>query len=421
MSGGKYTTESATFVPIITAALLGALIKCGTEAVSEAGKSIEYQKLLDADRVSYNESLQKQQEQNRRSLDIYTNNLRIEIVRLEKELENKGIRVGGSSKSYEERLQQLYSALNANTSIQQNTRVKTYFASLSNLESTKTYFTKICEIADQIIIGSTKYKPEAISLKKRAENLIATNNRDIKAFQEIHDQLCQILPSAKITQEKEKSLKNEYMTELAKAKSLCHITNTLTLYPSFSYDTAEQAIIKLKEISRHQIELIEKIKSNPTLHMTPEKREKACEVVANKICAALVANGIQLKQVNVINSSRICYYYYESALLKVVVTNTGAVTFEVVGNSEKKTGFTNYDKKRVLEAMEQFQAYYPELQNQLSKNNVVLTLHECIEPNESIVTYEKPEFLTAEQRAANESAVLAMLQASEKVRYVDGT
>lgn len=421
MSGGKYTTESATFEPIITAALLSALIKCGTEAVSEAGKSIEYQKLLDADKNSYNESLEKQREQNRRSLDIYNNNLRVEIVRLEKELEKKGVHVGGSSKSYEERLQQLYSALNANTSIQQNTTVKTYYASLTNLESTKTYFTRICEVADQIIIGSTKYKPEAIELKKKAEKLIATNNRDVSAFQEIYDQLCQIIPNAKIAQEKEKSLKNEYMTELAKAKSLCHITNTLTLYPSFSYDTAEQAIIKLKEISSHQIELIEKIKSNPALHMTPEKREKACEVVANKICAALVANGIQLKQVNVINNSRICYYYYENALLKVVVTNTGAVTFEVVGNPEKKTGFTNYDKKRVLEAMERFQANYPELQNQLSKNNVVLTLHECIEPNESIVTYEKPELLTAEQRAANEAAVLAMLQASEQVRYVDGT
>lgn len=421
MSGGKYTTESATFEPIITAALLDALIKCGTEAVSEAGKAIEYKKLLDADRISYNNSLQKQQEQNRRSLDIYINNLRVEIVRLEKELENKGIRVGGNPKSYEERLQQLYAALHANTSIQQNAKVKTYYASLTDLESTKTYFTKICEIADQIIIGSTKYKQKAIDLKKRAENLIAINNRDVSAFQKIYDQLCQILPDAKIAQEKEMSLKNEYMTELARAKSLCHITNTLSLYPSFSNDTAEQTIIKLKEISNHQIELIEKIKSNPALHMTPEKREKACEVVANKICAALIANGIQLRQVNVINNSRICYYYYENALLKIVVTNTGVVTFEVVGNPEKKTGFTNYDKMRVLRAMERFQADYPKLQNQLSKNNVVLTLHECIEPNESIVTYEKPELLTAEQRAANEAAVLAMLQASEQVRYVDGT
>ena len=60
MSGGKYTTESATFEPVITPALLGALIKCGTEAVSEAGRAIEYQKLLEADKTAYNDALLKQ-------------------------------------------------------------------------------------------------------------------------------------------------------------------------------------------------------------------------------------------------------------------------------------------------------------------------------------------------------------------------
>jgi hypothetical protein len=155
--------------------------------------------------------------------------------------------------------------------------------------------------------------------------------------------------------------------------------------------------------------------------MDPDKRNEACEVVANKICASLVANGINLKQVHVMNNSRVCYYYYDNALLKVVVTDAGVVTFEVVGNPEKKTGFSNFDKKRVLEAMEHFQKEYPGLQEQLSKNNVVLTLHECIEPNENIVMYEKPEVLTAEQRAANEAAVLEMLRASESVRYIEGT
>ena len=420
MSGGKYTTESATFEPIITPMLLGALIKCGTEAVSEASKSIEYQKLLDADKKFYKELLKKQQEDNQRSLEIYNHNLRVEIERLEKELEQRGIRVGDSICSDEERLQQLYSALKSNSYFQQNATVKTYFASLSDLVSTKDYFIKTCEVADQIILGETKYKLTASTLKKRAIDLINSNNRDILAYQNIYNQLCKILLDAKKAQEEQDSLKKEYMLELARAKALCQITNTLTLYPSFSYDTAENAIVRLKEISSHQIELIEKIKSNPALHMTPEKREKACEEVANKICAALVSKGIQLKQVNIINSSRICYYYYEDALLKVVVTNTGTVTFEVVGNPEKKTGFSNYDKKRVLDAMKQFQKQYPQFQDQLSKNNVVLTLHECIEPDDSIVTYEKPEFLTAEQRAANEAAVLAMLRASESVRYVDG-
>lgn len=420
MSGGKYTTESATFEPVILPALLSALIKCGTEAVAEAGKSIEYQKLLDADKLAYNQLLKKQQEQNRHSLNMYEQNLNREIIRLEKELEKKGIYIGNNSNSCEERLQQLYSALNNNSVIQQNVHIKTYYASLRELESTKSLFIKICEIADQIILGNSQYKVAASQLKKRAEDLINSNNRDNRCYQDVLNQLYQIVPNSKYEQEKEKSLKQEYMLELARAKSLCHITNTLTLYPTFSYDTAEQAIIKLKELSNHQIELIEKIKSNPVLHMAPEKREKACEIVANKICAALIANGVRLKQVNIINSSRICYYYYENALLKVVVTNTGAITFEVIGDPDKKTGFSKYDKKKVLDAMNRFQEKYPELQEQLSKNNVVLTLHECVEPNESIVTYEKTELLTDEQRAANDAAVLAMLRASEQVKYVDG-
>lgn len=392
MSGGKYTTESATFEPVITPALLGALIKCGTEAVSEAGRAIEYQKLLEADKTAYNDALLKQQEQNQKSLAIYAENLKKEMVRLEKEVKARG-----------------------------ESNTKTYFASLKELESIKEWFIKICDIADQIILGNSEFKASALQLKKRAENLIAANNREIIGYQQIHEQLCQMLPKAKVVQEKEKSLKQEYMQELARAKSLCHITNTLTLYPTFTLTTAEQAIIQLKEISKHQIELIEKIKANPVLHMDPDKRNKACEVVANKICASFVANGINLKQVHVMNNSRVCYYYYDNALLKVVVTDAGVVTFEVVGNPEKKTGFSNFDKKRVLEAMERFQKEYPGLQEQLSKNNVVLTLHECIEPNENIVMYEKPEVLTAEQRAANEAAVLEMLRASESVRYIEGT
>lgn len=421
MSGGKYTTESATFEPIITPALLGALIKCGTEAVSEAGKALEYQKLLDADKTSYANSLKAQQEQNQQSLKKYEENLTKEIARLENELAKRGIQSGKASNSLEERLQQLYSALNSNSTIRNTSNVKTFYASLCELESAKEYFLKICEVADQIILGDTAHKPIAENLKRQAEELIASNNRTITQYQQIYNQLCHILPEAKYDQKTVDSLKEEYMLELARAKSLCRITNTLTLYPAYSANTVEQAIIKLKEISNHQIELIEKIKSNPALHMDPDKREKACEVVANKICAALVSKGIQLKQVNIINSSRICYYYYENALLKVVVANTGTVTFEVVGNPEKKSGFTNYDKQRVLSAMERFQTDYPDLQEQLSKNNVVLTLHDCVEPNESIVTYEKPEILSAEQRAANEAAVLAMLRASEQVRYVDGT
>ena len=421
MSGGKYTTESATFELIITPALLGALIKCGTEAVSEAGKAIEYQKLLEADKAAYVDSLKKQQKQNQRFFKEYEENLRKEIVRLERELERRGIRVGKSAVSLEERIRQLHSVLNGNSAISNNANMKVYYALLTELESTKEYFEKICETADQIILGKSSHRFTAEKLKKQAGELIETNNRDILLYKQIFEKLCRIMPEARKEQERENSLKQEYMLELARAKALCHITNTLILYPTYSSENAEQVIIKLKEISKHQIELIERIKSTPALHMNPEKREKACEVVANKICAALVEKGIHLKKVNIIENSRVCYYFYDNALLKVCVTNTGIVTFEVVGDPEKKSGFTNYDKQRVLSAMEHFKNEYPELQEQLSKNNVVLTLQDCVEPSEGIVTYEKPEILSAEQRAENEAAVLAMLHASEQVRYIEGT
>ena len=154
--------------------------------------------------------------------------------------------------------------------------------------------------------------------------------------------------------------------------------------------------------------------------MTREEREKARETVANKICAALADKDVRLCRVSAISQSKICYYYYHDALLKVAVTDTGMVTMEVVGDPEKKTGFTSLDKKKVLAAMQRFQTEYPELAKKLSENNVVLNLHGCVEPSEDIVTYQEPEYQSEEERAADEAALLAMLQNVQQARYAEG-
>ena len=421
MSGGKQTTESATFEPIIAPALLSALKKIGTEALAEAGKAMEYQNLLKQEEEKYNRSLEQQKEETRKALEGYKRNISAEVRRLESELRKKGVTFPQNTDTAESRLQLLYSLLNTNETVKSSTDLRTYYVCLKTMESAKELFIQICNLADQIIAKENEYREQAVMLKQRAEKLISTGTQQkIGEYKSIYEELNEIHSKAMVSQERIESLKKEFMAELARAKALCKITNTLTVYPVFSPDTAEQAILRLKAISSRQIAMIEEIKKNPCLHMSPEKREKACETVATKICAALTLKGMQLKQVSILNKSRICYYYYKEALLKVAVTDTGAVTFEVVGNPEKKSGFSNYDKKRVLEAMERFQKEFPELQEELKKNNVVLTLEETLEPNESIVTYEKPQFLTAQQKAANDAAILQMLQAAQNVRYVEG-
>ena len=125
-----------------------------------------------------------------------------------------------------------------------------------------------------------------------------------------------------------------------------------------------------------------------------------------------------LERVRCVDNKRICYYIYEGALLKVEISDTGFVSFVVVGDPKSKTGFKNYDQKKVVAAMEQFQKQYPSLQAHLEANKVKLTLHSEIEPCPEIVEYE--HILSEEEMYANEQAVLAMLNSSSHVRYVEG-
>ena len=74
MSGGKYTSESVVFEPIILPAILDTLIKCGTEAVSEAGKAVELEKLIKQEKSEY---LRRMNEQITKTNDIFIPTLNI--------------------------------------------------------------------------------------------------------------------------------------------------------------------------------------------------------------------------------------------------------------------------------------------------------------------------------------------------------
>lgn len=65
-------------------------------------------------------------------------------------------------------------------------------------------------------------------------------------------------------------MKASYDNELARAKALCHITNTLAPYPLFSLEHADEAILKLKSISEKQMVLIDTLRTNPVPKMSKE-------------------------------------------------------------------------------------------------------------------------------------------------------
>ncbi len=384
MSGGKYATESATFTPSITAAVFGALMKQGTEAVAQAGKAVELQKLLARERL---ESAKKMEALRRETESI---------------LQQAAQQQAAQQQATQQRATAPIAPVIVRTEQAQ--------------DGSKELLRQICETADTVIAEETSYSARAQAIKQEAQK----GGRRTEELRRLYDRLCAFLPEARRCYEKQTAQKEMYHNELARAKALCHITHTLAAFPEFSEENIDQVLLRLKEISASQIRLIEQIKANPAMRMTREEREKARETVANKICAALADKDVRLCRVSAISQSKICYYYYHDALLKVAVTDTGMVTMEVVGDPEKKTGFTSLDKKKVLAAMQRFQTEYPELAKKLSENNVVLNLHGCVEPSEDIVTYQEPEYQSEEERAADEAALLAMLQNVQQARYAGG-
>lgn len=415
MSGGKYTSESIVFQPVITPLLLETLIKCGTEAVAEAGKAVELEKQLRKERQEYENILLTERKRTEAAVVEYKKNLQQQINSLEKRIRNMGVSITAvRTNDLHQRIEQLSAIISSSTSTDSN--IQPLFLNLQKKESVLYLFEKAIDLLDPIIAEDIPESKVAIGIKDNIKSALLTG--DVDGIRRLHSDASTLAVKSKIAIERKRSLRASYDNELARAKALCHITNTLAPYPLFSLEYADEAILKLKSISEKQMALIETLKTNPVPRMSKEQRAAAREEVANRICATFNDEGIPLERVTCVDNKRICYYIYEGALLKVEISDTGFVSFVVVGDPKSKTGFKNYDQKKVITAMEHFQKQYPVLQAHLEANKVKLTLHSEIEPCPEIVEYE--HILSEEEKHANEQAVLAMLNSSAHVRCVDG-
>lgn len=415
MSGGKYTSESTVFQPVITPLLLETLIKCGTEAVAEAGKAVELEKQLKKERQEYENKLVAERKKTESAVVEYKNNLQQQINSLEKRIQDMGISIATvRTNDLHQRIEQLSAIIRSSASTDSN--IQPLFLNLQKKESVLYLFEKAIDLLDPVIAEDVVESKEVLRIKDSIKSALLTG--DVERIRKLYSDACTLATEAKMSIERKKSLKASYDNELARAKALCHITNTLAPYPLFSLENADEAILKLKSISEKQMVLIDSLRTNPVPKMSKEQRAAAREEVANRICATFTNEGIPLERVTCVDNKRICYYIYEGALLKVEISDTGFVSFVVVGDPKSKTGFKNYDQKKVIAAMEHFQKQYPSLQAHLEANKVKLTLHSEIEPCPEIVEYE--HILSEEEMFANEQDVLAMLNSSSHVRYVDG-
>ncbi len=407
MSGGKYTTETSTFVPGVTEAVLTALVTSGASAVAAAAQAKEMKDLIIQNKEKYDKVLKEQQNETEKLLQEYS-----------KALNNSSLNNDVSTD-----INQSQDALINNTTdvvvikTKGFKRVdKIYDIPFEKKEKKMELFKTITSICDKSIALDTSYSAEIDKIKKNAVALLKKNTDTENEWNDLTNKLNEILPKLKEEDEKTCKMKEEYYREYSRAKGLCKLTNTKVLLPVFSLERADSNILRLKQISEQQMKLLEEIEKNPVINMPLDERKKAKELVASKICATLIEQGIELKSVSEINSSNICYYSYYGQLLKVSVTDTGMVSFEVIGDLDKKTGFN--DNKKVVETMEKFQKDFPELVVKLSKNNVTLQLNASIEPSDEIVDYEKIDVMNEEERRINDAAVMAMLHNANNVRYV---
>lgn len=413
MSGAKYTAETQTFTPVILPAVLGALVKCGTESVAQAGRAVEMEQIIREYKKAYDLALAQQHQRTERAMHLYNQTMQAKVVTLEQELQNMGIRIPPSSGSTpQQRLHQLSQIANNYASHQ----AAPIFLSLKESESAADFFVKITQLIDPIIPEGLPCCNRLLELKASAESALKQGNTS--AIHAVYTELHALMPQVQSELSRKKSLKETYDRELARAKALCRITRTLAPYPVFQFETAEQAIIKLKEISARQFQTIEQIRQNPVIRMDPDDRRKAQEAVATRICAALADTGTILERVSEIGNERVCWYQYGDAMLKVSVADTGFVSFEVVGHPSKKSGFKKFDENRVLDAMNRFKQEFPELQRQLQKRDVSVNVILDSEPCSEIVQYEQP--MTDAQYLANQSAVLAMMNNVQQAMYAGG-
>lgn len=414
MSGAKYTSETQTFTPVILPAVLGALITCGTEAVAQAGRAVEMEQIIRENCKAYDAALAQQRQRTAQAMQQYELAMRTKIRELEQQLHSAGVAVPAENgASLGQRIQQLTQLAGKGHSGQQITHV---FLNLKEMGSAAELFRKITDLIDPIL-------PEelpccGVLLEWKTAAAAALKKGDTAEIRRICDRVSAKMSQVQAELTHKKSLKETYDRELARAKALHRITKTLAPYPVFTLETAEQAIIKLKEISVRQFQIIDRLRQDPVMRMSPEDRLKAQALVSNRICAALADTGVELDRVSEIGNERVCWYRYGDAMLKVSVADTGFVSFEVVGHPDKRSGFKKYDENRVLEAMERFRQEFPQLQQQLEQRNVSVNVLLDSEPCAEIVRYEQP--MTDAQYQANQAAVLAMLNNVQQAMAVGG-
>ena len=121
MSGGKYTSESTVFQPVITPLLLETLIKCGTEAVAEAGKAVELEKQLKKERQEYENKLVAERKKTESAVVEYKNNLQQQINSLEKRIQDMGISIATvRTNDLHQRIEQLSAIIRSSASTDSN-------------------------------------------------------------------------------------------------------------------------------------------------------------------------------------------------------------------------------------------------------------------------------------------------------------
>ncbi len=424
MSGGKTGNASGgadfDFLFAIPQAAISALVKTGANAVVNARTVVEMSRIIETEQKKQEQSRQRLKAETDQNLRLYEKNLLEQVNKLKETISHKGLSVPAVSGSAEKQLTDLLSFIRSASasSAAALPEVQVALTRLNNLEKNGQTFARICEAADQIILAGTSYAANAAQIKEKAVRLMEKKSADAEAFSRLYDSLLELLPISRVEHEKQKSLRAEYDRELARVRAIYSVLGISFFAAPYNEKDAQNQIFRLKSISAEKLAYLEEIRKNPALTMSPEDRKKAAEAVAAKICAVLTQRGHQLQSCLSSEHTVAAYYDYHDALLKAVVTDTGGISFEVVGSAGGKTSFTQREKETVLAGMQTFQKEFPEINKELEKKRLRFNLWNSYEPSMSYVTFEEVGAQTAQQ-SANQAAVIAMMNAANKYMYAD--
>ena len=424
MSGGKTGNVSGgaglDFFFEIPQAMISALVTTGAKALVETKTTVELTRIIENEKRNYLRLQQQIQSETEKNKNIYEKNLFEQISSLKKAISRKGLTVPQVNGPAEEQLESLIRFLRS-TSASSVASIPEVNVTLVRFEQTKRInklYSQICETADFIMLTETEYAEKAKEIKTKAAQLLSGNCSDTEAFNRLNASLIQMLQPAKAAQVRRKSLQNEYNRELARLRAIFSILGITFFTAPFDEKTAERQILKFKTIAEEKLAYLEELRKNPAFMMSPDDRKKAAMAVSARICAVLSQKKHQLTACTPLEKLVVAYYSYDNAFLKVTVTETGGVSFEIVGDSKGKTEFTKKEKESVLSAMEHFQQEFPAINEELKKKKVEFNLWNSYNPTMSYVSFEEVE-AGNQQATANQAAVLAMMNAAQQYMYAD--